>query len=332
MVYQSIIRVLQFAAVDVSNTSEVSVARIRKQLNAEFAMAESGMLLIDDIHYNKHDVMEEIERPDFVERLSYHQKVWEHKALLELLEKDSIDIYESYKEWYALHQEPGFVHFLSPYFAFSFNSVMKTLLHMPHFSEATNWLKFTVFLEPLHEEQAYEATRLFLSEQLHLFNNVNKDTFYRHINDIRMWEREPWGDFINQLPDALFTYIDDIGVAIINFTAQVQRTERDMCERMSFQLMRLTRISPENRKIIQDNHRIFTKQGASSSSTNVSIGSILFGIAFVLKLLFALGNCNGQSLTPTNVYYNYDPHQDTLWQQEQGKYLLDSVTSIPNAQ
>jgi hypothetical protein len=57
--YISIIRLLQHAEIDVE--SEINVARVKKQLAAEFNFSPTAIIEIDNYSYNKTDVFEELD-------------------------------------------------------------------------------------------------------------------------------------------------------------------------------------------------------------------------------------------------------------------------------
>jgi hypothetical protein len=82
--YISIIRLFEHCGI--AYDSEIIVSRIKKQLTAEFGIAASGIIEINHHSYNKNDVFEEIEHPDFITRLSFHRKIWNSLCLLSFLE------------------------------------------------------------------------------------------------------------------------------------------------------------------------------------------------------------------------------------------------------
>lgn len=300
MYYQSFIRLLQHADVDLSHPEEISVSRVKKLIQAEFAMQEDGILQLEGIDYNKNDVLFECDQPDFLERLRYHNLIWEHTELLELLEKDAIDIPKSLKQWFHLHEDKGFQAFLSPMFAGAFNNVMKSLLTNYDFTQAEIWQRFQVFLSPQDEDKAYQGMRIFLDESLVMFRNINKQSYLRCMTELRKWEYGTWGPFINRLPDSLFYYIDDIATSIINFSVEIQRLEKEMCLALSEQLCFLTKASPDLKEIIAKNHSVFksnNKKSSSGSGSNISIGSWIWIIIVLFKVVMMLGTC-GSKLAP----------------------------------
>src|ERR1043165_2518767 len=88
--YISIIRLFDHCGI--STGDDFNLSRTKKQLQAEFGIAQGGFIEIDGHTYTRHDVFEEIEKPDFIQRLHFHKQIWKSPQILHLLEESSADL------------------------------------------------------------------------------------------------------------------------------------------------------------------------------------------------------------------------------------------------
>lgn len=322
MQYQSLIRFLEYAAIDYSPDTVHNISRIKKQVTAEFALEAGGIITIDDISYTKHEVLTELERHDLPERLGYHRVIWNHKGLLDLLERDALDM-NTISSWRSLSQNSGFVSFLSPYFAPAFDSVMKTLLRKNDLYAASVWLDYFLFVEPLSEEMALIHTRLYLDQVIRLFRNLNDQSYRQRLPELRPWFTEYWSVFLNKIPQSLLFYIDDIANAIINFTVRIQKSDRKMCYEISSELTRLEHVNYSLKQLIKSNHDIY-KQNYESRTvkgrfSGIPKGYMVVVILIILVRIFSLVNPsrNEDRIADFN---NTSITNDFAEQVEKGKY------------
>src|ERR1700743_1394286 len=116
MRYQSIIRFFEYAHIEYAIPEDFNLVRARKLVNAEFAMQADGIIVVEQISYTKQDILAELDRPDFMARLIQHKRVWENPSLLDLLEKDKVNLSQQ-PAWFHLGYAPRFKEFVSEYFA-----------------------------------------------------------------------------------------------------------------------------------------------------------------------------------------------------------------------
>lgn len=302
---QSLIRFLEYCNIDYSDKDTFSVQRAKRQVNAEFALEESGIITIDGVSYNKSDVLKELEHPDFTERLQYHVMLWNHKVLLRLLEQDAINIDDVNTQFLSLANDEGFRYFLGPLMATAFNSVMKSLLKVPDFYNAFLWLRLKVFITPEEEEYAYQSLRIFLEEQLRLFKNLNSETYTNKYNEIAPWQRQEWHLLFNNLPDSLYYFNDEFAHVLINFTVQVQRPDKALCLAISTRLLQMHNVSYNYKKLINDNHRIYLSNAPVSTqrkSKSPHMGWIATALVIVLlRLLMQAKSCNNDNYSDRSI-------------------------------
>ncbi|GEM_PF-6482825 len=297
---QSLIRFLEYCNIGYSDKDSFSVQRAKRQVNAEFALEESGIITIDGVSYNKSDVLKELEHPDFTERLQYHVVLWNHKVLLRLLEQDAINIDDVNTQFLSLANDEEFRYFLAPQMATAFNSVVKSLLKVPDFYNAFLWLRLKVFITPEEEEYAYQSLRIFLEEQLRLFKNLNSETYTNKYNEIAPWQRQEWHLLFNNLPDSLYYFNDEFAHVLINFTVQVQRADKRLCVAISSRLVQMQHVSYNYKKLIDDNHRIYTANTpvgtVQRKNKSPHMGWIATALVIVLlRLLMQAKSCNNDN-------------------------------------
>jgi|JI10StandDraft_1071094.scaffolds.fasta_scaffold92616_1 hypothetical protein len=269
------VRLLLQFGVDID--SELNLQRIRKQILLEFAVAENGIIHIDDHSYNKNDLLEEIDRENFVERWHYHKLIWERKQILEVLEDDIINLDTINDELNHYRNDYIFKEFISPYFSYSFNSMAKTLLSPPKLGTLSLLMNYQVFILDEDIEYAFSSIIKYLSEQEKLFKNISKETFHLHSKSIAQWTSGNWGEFLDKLPDIYYSYKEEIVVALINLTVELQHDNTKVSKAISSQLALMKNIDEQHFTLIQDNEKIF--QGEKSYWW-------VFWVVFVLAKIF----------------------------------------------
>ena len=70
---------------------DFNLSRAKKQLQAEFGIAQEGFIEVEGYAYSRHDVFEEIEQPDFSKRLDFHKQIWNSPQILKLLEENTAE-------------------------------------------------------------------------------------------------------------------------------------------------------------------------------------------------------------------------------------------------
>lgn len=306
MQYKSIIRFFEHC--DIAYADGVNTGRAKKILSAEFSVAQDGIITIDGFDYSKNDVLEELESADFTEHLRYHALIWKNKSLLDCLEQNTVS-FEDIPTWRSLKNDAGFVHFVSPYFAVTFDKIMGKILSYPvNFHEAERWLRLLAFVgNPVDEERALTSLRIFLLDTIKLLKNVNNSTYKNYLPQITPWAEQSSATFLNKLPDSLYKIREDLVDALINFTCLIQKTNRNLCYQISYKLTLITEINEATHNLIHDNHVIIAQnngkssKGGSGCGRNVWIGVLIF--ASLVRLIAGINSCNNSS---NKNKYQYD--------------------------
>lgn len=285
--YISPIRFFEHAGID--HTGELNITRIRKQVMAEFDLSASGFVELEGFSYNRNDLLEELEQPDLKERLAYHARIWQNKALLAVLEENKVDITQMGKDLDNFQNEPAFDAFFSPWFAGPFAYASRNFITNNKIDQLGDWLRFEGFLLPAEREEAFKPLRLFIEESLHVFRNISKENYYLMRPKMPGWLTWGWSTVMNNLPDEFYQVRNDIIVLLINITVKVQHSYREDCRNISYGLMSLKDVPQNLRDTIINNDRVYNNTGGSGSDS----GSFSYGwIIWLIIIVIRLATCN----------------------------------------
>lgn len=299
--YISIIRLFDYCGV--STGEDFNLPRVKKHLEAEFRIAQSGFIEVDGYTYTRHDVFEEIERPDFAKRLVYHRQIWKSPYILELLEKNNADLVALDNAFILFWNDKQFDEFFSPYFAGPFNYVSRTLLAENKLAEMSHLLSYEDFLQPAEREEAFRPLRIFMDENIRLLRNINGENYDIMRPKIAHWIATDWHLFFNNLPHEFYDEKNDITTRLINLGVAIQRSYRRDCRKMSEQLMSLQDTPESLRSTITSNHAAYT----SSSRVTLKFrnGWWVLWVIFMLIRIVGSDGC-GENKTDYNPVIQYN--------------------------
>jgi hypothetical protein len=263
MQYKSPIRFFEYCHIEISDPEALNGSRAKKQIAAEFNMEPSGIIRLDEIDYNKQDILSCLESPNMIVQLAFHQKIWAHKSLLHFLESGIVG------EQFAadidtVKEDIPFVGFCSPYFAPQFNKEMKQRLAKDDFDAAADWIVYCQMILLGDGETAFASTTSYLEQAIRLFRNLNKTTFLSRRDEVVAWTKN-WARFINWLPDNLYSQKDDLAMVLINFCVEIQNADERTCFLISKQMIQLDYVDPSNARLIRENHEIYAEKVAGTT-------------------------------------------------------------------
>jgi len=272
----------------IATGDDFNLSRTKKQLQVEFNVAQSGFIEVNGYTYTRHDVLEEIDRPDFLIRLGFHKQLWNSPAVLQLLENNTFNSVGISDEFKPLWNNKEFDEFFSPYFAGPFNYISRTLLTGWQVSEMSDLLAYEDFLLPDEREEAFQPIRLFFDDNVRLLRNINSGNYKMMRPKIVHWIDTDWHAFFNSLPhefdDAKYAVVS----CLVNIGVAIQKTHRRDCRKISEQLI-LLRDTPESlRSVIVSNHVVYTRGRRFSFQ-----GRSPFWLIWVALALFRLVSNNG---------------------------------------
>jgi hypothetical protein len=279
--YISIIRLFEHSGI--AYDGEINLSRIKKHLTAEFGIAASGIIEIDHHSYNKNDVFEEIETPDFTTRLYYHKKIWDSSYLLSFLEDATFDEQRMQETMQQFQNDTVFDAFFSPYFAMSFNYIARNCLNEFRLYDLGNLLLFEEFLLGEDREAAFRPLRIFLDDNIRLLKNTNTNNYKLVKPKIQHWIKGNWSGFINSLPHEFYNSRNELSSNLVNLTVAIQKTNKPDCKKISHELTSLSHLSPELADIIYNNHKVYTSNPITRSTGNW--GWIVWLIIILIRIL-----------------------------------------------
>ncbi len=255
MNYTSIISFFEYCGIEYQEPELLNLQRIKKQIAAEFSMAEGGIITINDVVYNKQDILDIIEAPNALEIISIHTSIDAHPDLKFFLEKglvkagldDAIN---------KIRTEEPVVRYISAAFAPLFNKEMKNRLQSGNFEYAADWIPNCRLILTTDGEQAFKSTKDFLEENVKLFRNLNKVSFATRSNEVEPWKGE-WARFLNWLPDMVFAQKEELSLTLINFCVEIQNADINTCYAISRQMVQLDFLDARHTDIIKGNHEIY---------------------------------------------------------------------------
>ena len=279
--YISIIRLFENCSIDYDG--EIILSRIKKQLTAEYGIAASGIIDIDHHSYNKNDVFEEIEHPDFITRLYYHRKIWMSPFMLAFLEDAIFDEPKMQDAMRQFQNDTVFDNFISPYFAHSFNYIARNYLNEYRLNAMGELLLFEEFVQGEHREEALRPVRLFLEDEVRLLKNTNASNYKLVKPKILHWINSDWSSFVNNLPHEFYNSRNELSTNLVNVTVAIQKVNKADCRKISHQLTALSHLSPELADIIYNNHKIYSGNAITRSTGNW--GWIIWLIIILIRIL-----------------------------------------------
>lgn len=287
--YISIVRLFNYC--DISTGKDFNLSRTKKQLQAEFGIAQEGFIEIDGYTYTRHDVFEEFGQPDFLKRLNFHKQIWNTPVLLQLLEDNSFNVATIREGFRPFWNDMEFDEFFSPYFVGPFNYISRGLLSEERFSDIAELLQFEDFLQAPEREEAFRSIRIFLDENFRLIRNTTGENYKMMRTNIALWIDKEWYPFFNALPHEFYDIKQDMVVRLINLGVAIQKTYRRDCRSMSEQLISLQEMPESTRQTIVSNHAAYH----SSKSPNLR-GTFWIGwVIFIVIRAVASNGCNDTS-------------------------------------
>ncbi|MDR2466231.1 MAG: hypothetical protein LBD35_02460 [Prevotellaceae bacterium] len=258
MQYKSIIRLFEYCGID---GDRLDAGRIRKIISAEFALAESGIISIDGFDYSKNDALAEIDSPDFVRNYSHHKAIWNNGALLDCLERNKVTSPDLGTQK-SLGANLDLASFVSPYFAVSFDKIMRRYLRDFDFKSANKWMETMSLLDtPEDEARALEGIRLYFAEFISRLKNSNSVTYAEMFAELNAWGGNgKSSELVNCLMPFLPDTVNSLARALINFTVAIQFADKMLCYCISLRLTEIQNLRTELSELILENHKIYKSQ------------------------------------------------------------------------
>jgi hypothetical protein len=287
--YISIIRLFNYC--DITTGNDFNLSRVRKQLQAEFGIAQGGFIEVNGYTYTRQDVFEEIEHPDFQRRLKFHKEIWSVPELLQLLEDNTYNAATIRDGFRPFWNNEEFDKFISPYIVGPFNYVSRNLLAGGDLAEMGELLRIEELFQAPEREEAFRPLRIFLDENLRLLRNTNQENYKIMRPKISFWIDTDWHGMFNNLPDEFYDIKNDLVFQLVNLGVAIQKKYRNDCRQMSEQLVALEDLPENLRGTIVSNHSVYT----GSSTLNFRGYGWVVWVVIILVRALASGGCEHTS-------------------------------------
>ncbi|MEY4876732.1 MAG: hypothetical protein RL708_1881 [Bacteroidota bacterium] len=305
--YQSPIRLYHHLNIADNLLSDASqLSKTKKLINAEFAIAENGIISIENIDYNKADIVGELDNENFNATYLIHQQVWNCPSLLHFMENAEYKVaIVKYDEWREILNNETFKEYFATDFAMAFNKCSSQYIYEFNFYMLGEMMKVGIFINDEHFDVAFQNMRLFLDSGTKLFKNTNKENCTTN-PDFERWVYNDFGKFVSKLPYGFSENINSFAVAGINLTVELQKLKRNYSTRISQQLTYLLDVvQPEYADLIKKNHDVFI--GNEKATKSWFPKSLRLGIFSIIIAIRAISSFFSNDSTPQYKLDNLHP-------------------------
>jgi hypothetical protein len=217
-IYRSPLRLIGHAGEQVKPFSRSAIDRAFQYFEQEIAKNET--VVIDGLSYTHADIvsMQQLDADSWY----YHGVIYAHEGLLHFLEQNIFD--DSLLNKAAqFHFNPGFVRFVSPWFARSFNEVSNKYIDENDFQLLGQLLNYNGFILPAHIPLAFNHISNYLERLKETLAAVDWKTYSADESVFDFIFSSTWIYFINRLPPDFLTAKDAIARAMLRLVLDFQQ-------------------------------------------------------------------------------------------------------------
>lgn len=217
--YKSPVRLVLHAAEEADPFQPTALSRARKKLAAEMALA-GGELVLDGIAYSRQEAATLLDTPTEAD-WRVHLTLWSKPGLLAFLEKQEFDLtaLQGADNW---RYQPGLVDAVSPYFAYSFQTVSGRLLREEDWTGLRDLLDFESWITPDDHHPAFEKIRRYFDDLSYTLRNLSWEKFAADESVLHFLFDDDWQRFVNHLPPSLNSHRDAVVEQVTNLVLGFQ--------------------------------------------------------------------------------------------------------------
>ena len=322
--YQSPIRLYQHVNISDSLLSDASqLQKVKKLINAEFAIADNGIISIENKDYNKADIIGDLDAEKFLDKYNIHHKIWNTTSLLHFMEDSSYEVaIVKYDDWRLILNDDTFQEFFAHDFALAFNKCSSQYIYEFNFYMLGEMMKVGNFIPDEYFDEAFQNMRLFLDSGTKLFKNTNKENCSTN-PEFERWVYNDFGKFISKLPYGFSENINSFAVAAINLSVELQKLKQSYSVRISHQLTYLLDIvHPDYADLIKKNHEVFV--GNDKESKSWFSGSYRFGVIAIIIAIRVISSLFSNNSPPQYQLDNLHPTTFSIDSLSQKNLIVDS--------
>jgi hypothetical protein len=301
MTYQSPLHLLDSLGISPEELNADGISRLRKKLLAEFNLTNEITINLNNKFYTKDTILKQIDQLKEIDDLPVHKAIFERKMLLNWMENpqkyglpidDVKAILVQFKEINWLHQsiKKGIeFHINEAYKSKNFNSVIRS------FS--------AVYV--LSEQYQYEIWDELYTKITNTIQDIEQATQIPNTGNDRISfgfiTNPAWTDLLNALPDTFQGLIDKYIAVGVNYTAAIERKDRDFAYEISYQLLQTNCSDYSLKELVEKNNKIFEKNaGTSSSNSGCSTWIIIIVLFNIIRMCASSGSSSSYSPSKYN--------------------------------
>lgn len=263
--YRSPIRLLHELGLNASDINEDSLKLERKRLLLEIQISSDDTIQIGDKAFTKNDVIKVFEELFSITDLAFHERIFDHPILLDLLENHLIS--ESEEDVQSLHlnfnsdeERQQFTHFISPFLA---NSLDKLLSKTVRSSSYDRFVIVLPFFKLLHEVDAVFAFRKFYAFCRTMDQRLDTAALNNSVfpfDEFKYLTEEPFYTIINEANNYFSDLADGIGQTLANFSIDQQYSKARANHLLKlYNQLRGLKCDAELKSVIVTNRKEFRK-------------------------------------------------------------------------
>jgi hypothetical protein len=289
----------------------------KKKLLAEFELAGSASITIAERELDRQDVLALFEELGNERRRAYHFAIWQDQALLGFLEEGRMGCGNS-RASAPLHDEAGFLTFVSPHFAAACNAFMRrALAGAASADEVQAAAQVKWLLLPADSGAAYRHVTRFFTEKknelLGIRHRADSDGTVS-VAEIRAWCTDDQIHLLNCLPDTFASLRYTLANTLNNLCVAYDRKKANRHALAAIERAATIRMDDEElRQLIPGNLRIIrSKQSRTWYNTDPAtgrktprVGLVIILIIIIIRIATAGSGCErgiGRHTLPAAAY------------------------------
>ncbi|MCU0352224.1 MAG: hypothetical protein MUD08_00575 [Cytophagales bacterium] len=283
-------------------TDKKDLSKTKKKLLAEIELSDTQTVRVGSNQFSKNDILQFFDTIEDIDNLTYHQAIYQDKALLDFLENGNLDP-KSHFSNSTLYQDADFGRFLSPYFAKSLGflfqkSVRRKTVHATDYLVCKNLFENAEKMHSDTLEQAYVDVTQHLAKRITKLRAIHQDTKEKaSVGDCKQEVLDACSFYLictlNALPNYFLSLRDDYGRALLNIAAETwnKGIDKPLGRSVTHSLADLD-CSPDVKEVILKNNNVMgrtvAEKVAKETSGGLSTGRVVVIFIILIKLLLFL--------------------------------------------
>ena len=281
------------------NLDKANLNLAKKRLLAELELSGMSTILRGSVELTKNDIINQFDTLAAVKNWDFHRLVAADKALLDFLQHKYWIINRDLKDA-PQYSDAAFIKFVSPYFLFSYKSVIISYLASQNPKMLAGILKITpCLLTDDDHDDAWFSVESFLDGWKDNLNDMAENVKNGHVysdNEVRPFYASNFIDCLNALPDDFSWFRDSYATSLYNISAYTWNKENYYRAIEMVKYAQLLDISEETNTMIQERITWFDAQIKTlGQSESTSWGTILRVFLFLIFFVTKVATCENSA-------------------------------------